>query len=151
MFKGCKKLKSVTLPESVTEIGDNAFDGCANLEEIIVKGKLQSIGKDAFKGCKKLQNLPVVDESAKTASAQKDGRVKQALKGKTFVLTGTLPTMKRSEAKALIEKYGGKVSGSISGSTSYLLAGADAGSKLTKAKSLGIKILSEQELMDMLK
>ena len=71
--------------------------------------------------------------------------------GKTFVLTGTLPTMKRNEAKAVIEKYGGKASGSVSKKTDYVLAGEDAGSKLTKAQQLGIKIISEEEFMEMTK
>lgn len=72
------------------------------------------------------------------------------LAGKTFVITGTLPTMKRSEAKALIEKNGGKVSGSVSQKTDYLLAGEEAGSKLVKAGELGIKIISEDELLELL-
>ncbi len=70
--------------------------------------------------------------------------------GMTFVITGTLPTMKRTEAAELIEKNGGKVSGSVSSKTTYLLAGDEAGSKLTKATSLGIKIISEEELLNML-
>lgn len=70
--------------------------------------------------------------------------------GKTFVLTGTLPTMKRSEAKALIEKFGGKVSGSVSKKTHFVVAGEDAGSKLDKANALGITILTEQELSQMI-
>lgn len=65
--------------------------------------------------------------------------------GKTFVITGTLPTYKRSEAQALIEQYGGKCAGSVSKKTDYLLAGEAAGSKLTKAKDLGITILSEED------
>ncbi|MCI8648542.1 MAG: NAD-dependent DNA ligase LigA [Anaerotruncus sp.] len=73
------------------------------------------------------------------------------LMGKTFVLTGTLPTMARSEAKALIEAAGGKVSGSVSKKTSYVVAGEEAGSKLTKANELGITILTEAELLEMLK
>ena len=70
--------------------------------------------------------------------------------GKTFVLTGTLPTMKRSEASKIIEHHGGKTSSSVSKKTSYILAGEDAGSKLTKAQSLGIEILSEEEFLSML-
>ena len=70
--------------------------------------------------------------------------------GKTFVLTGTLPTMTRSEASTLIEEHGGKTSSSVSTKTSYVLAGEEAGSKLTKAQTLGITILTEQELLDMI-
>ncbi len=70
--------------------------------------------------------------------------------GKTFVLTGTLPTMKRSEAKKLIETNGGKVSGSVSKKTDFVVAGEEAGSKLDKANSLGIPVLTEQELLNMI-
>ena len=70
--------------------------------------------------------------------------------GKTFVLTGTLPTMTRSEASALVEKYGGKVSSSVSKKTSYVLAGEEAGSKLTKANQLGVPVITEEEFLQML-
>ncbi len=70
--------------------------------------------------------------------------------GLTFVITGTLPTMKRDEASALISSNGGKVSGSVSKKTSYVLAGEEAGSKLTKANELGIPVLSEEQLLAML-
>jgi DNA ligase (NAD+) len=73
-----------------------------------------------------------------------------ALAGKTFVLTGTLPTMGRDEAGALVEAAGGKVSGSVSKKTSYVVAGADAGSKLAKAQELGIPILDEAGLVALL-
>lgn len=70
--------------------------------------------------------------------------------GKTFVLTGTLPTMSRKEASTLIEQNGGKTSSSVSKKTDYVLAGEDAGSKLTKAQQLGVSILSEDDLIGML-
>lgn len=72
------------------------------------------------------------------------------LEGLKFVLTGTLPTMTRDEAKALIESNGGKCSGSVSSKTDYVLAGEDAGSKLTKAQQLGVAVISEEELLNML-
>lgn len=71
-------------------------------------------------------------------------------KGKTFVLTGTLPTMTREQATALIQSQGGKVAGSVSSKTSYVVAGEAAGSKLTKARSLGLTIIDEQELRRMM-
>lgn len=71
--------------------------------------------------------------------------------GKTFVLTGTLPTLKREEAEQKILAAGGKVSGSVSKKTSYVLAGADAGSKLEKAQSLGVPIIDEAEFLRMVK
>lgn len=71
--------------------------------------------------------------------------------GKTFVLTGTLPTLSRNEATELIEKFGGKASSSVSKKTDYLLAGEAAGSKLTKAQSLGVTIITEAQFMDMIK
>ena len=64
--------------------------------------------------------------------------------GKTFVLTGTLPTMSREEATAKIESLGGKVSGSVSKKTDYVLAGEEAGSKLDKAQKLGVKIIEAE-------
>ena len=75
----------------------------------------------------------------------------ERFKGKTFVLTGTLPTMKRSEASQIVESFGGKTASSVSKKTDYVLAGEDAGSKLTKAQTLGIKIISEAEFLEMTK
>jgi DNA ligase (NAD+) len=72
------------------------------------------------------------------------------LAGLTFVLTGTLPTMTRDEASELIKKHGGKVSGSVSKKTSYVVAGEEAGSKLTKAKDLGVTVIDEAALVEML-
>ena len=74
----------------------------------------------------------------------------ETLQGLTFVLTGTLPTMTRDEASALIKQAGGKVSGSVSKKTSYVVAGEEAGSKLTKAKELGVTVLDEDGLLQLL-
>jgi DNA ligase (NAD+) len=73
------------------------------------------------------------------------------LKGLTFVITGTLPTMTRTEAKNTIERYGGKVTGSVSGKTNYLIAGESPGSKLEKAQSLGVEILDESGLLQLMR
>ena len=70
--------------------------------------------------------------------------------GLTFVLTGTLPTLKREQAKEMIESMGGKCSGSVSKKTDYVVAGEAAGSKLTKAEELGVKVISESELLEMI-
>ena len=88
-----------------------------------------------------------VNLKSKAAESRKDDR----FAGKTFVLTGTLSTMTRDEASAIIESYGGKCSGSVSKKTSYVLAGEAAGSKLTKAQELGIPVISEDDLMEMIK
>lgn len=80
----------------------------------------------------------------------KVSRVDDRFAGMTFVLTGTLPTMKRSEAAALVEQYGGKTSGSVSKKTTYVLAGEDAGSKLTKAQQLDIPVIDEQTFLTMI-
>ena len=73
-----------------------------------------------------------------------------AFVGKTFVLTGTLPTLDRREASVMIERAGGKTSGSVSKKTDYVLAGENAGSKLTKAQELGITIIDEETFLQML-
>ncbi len=72
------------------------------------------------------------------------------LAGKQFVLTGTLPTYSRDQAKQMIEASGGRVVGSVSKKTDYVVVGADPGSKLEKARALGIKTLEEAELREML-
>ncbi len=80
-----------------------------------------------------------------------DSMVPQPLAGKTFVLTGTLPNMGRDEAKELLEAAGAKVAGSVSKKTDYVVAGAEAGSKLEKAQALGVAVLDEAGMLELLK
>lgn len=92
--------------------------------------------------CKKLKELGL---NTSSTFVQSDSR----FEGLTFVLTGTLPSMSRDKASEMIKHRGGKVSGSVSSKTSYVLAGEDAGSKLVKAKSLGINIIDEEAFLKM--
>ncbi len=94
----------------------------------------------------KTQGLQLANSVSETIVTSKSN---QPFIGKTFVLTGTLPTLKRNEAKDIIEQAGGKVTSSISKKTDYLIVGENAGSKLTKAEQLGITQLSEAELLNL--
>ena len=94
--------------------------------------------------CDRLISLGLLTEAVAEKPAD-------TLAGLTFVLTGTLPTMSRDEASALIKRAGGKVSGSVSKKTSYVVAGEEAGSKLTKANELGVPVIDESTLLEMLK
>lgn len=91
-----------------------------------------------------------LNEYGVTMQSKELEMVDSVLQGKTVVVTGTLPTLGRKEAAELIEKYGGKVSGSVSKKTDYVLAGENAGSKLTKARELGVSVITEEQLQDML-
>lgn len=100
-----------------------------------------------------IQHLQAVGLQLFTSLETSDGvknKSNQVLTGKTFAITGILPTLKRNEAKKIIEQAGGKVTGSISKKTDYLLLGENAGSKLAKAEKLGICQLSEAELLELL-
>ena len=76
--------------------------------------------------------------------------ISAAVAGKTFVLTGTFPSLTRDEAKNLLERAGAKVAGSVSKKTDYVVAGADAGSKLTKAEELGVPVIDEDAMLKLL-
>ena len=80
-----------------------------------------------------------------------DESVDNRFEGMTFVLTGSLEEFTRDQASDIIEKFGGKTSGSVSKKTTYVLAGEEAGSKLTKAQSLGVTIITEAEFKEMIK
>ena len=94
--------------------------------------------------CRRLADAGLTTEATKTIE---DNR----FEGLTFVLTGTLPTLTRDRAEEIIKKHGGKCSGSVSKKTSYVVAGEAAGAKLTKAQTLGVKIIDEATLLDMVK
>ncbi len=135
-FKSIEEIKKATLLElsSVRDIGDitanSVYEYFSNEENISEIDKLLSLG--------------VIFEDEKTV-------VGGILQGQKFVLTGTLPTLKRSEASKIIESLGGEVMSSVSKLTTIVLAGEEAGSKLDKAKALGIKIIDENEFKSMIK
>jgi DNA ligase (NAD+) len=96
--------------------------------------------------CERLQKAGIRTEIAAQPSRQTD----QRFAGKVFVLTGTLPAMTRDEARQLIEGRGGRVTGSVSKKTDFVLAGADPGTKLDKANELGVRVIDEAEFKKML-
>ena len=106
-------------------------------------------GEEEYEAVQMLGKLWSLGVNMRSKSYKESLQVNIFLQGKTFVITGTLPTMKREEAIGLIERNGGTVSGSVSRKTDYLLAGENAGSKLTKAQSLGITIIDENKLIKM--
>ena len=87
---------------------------------------------------------------AGVSGESKEQKMGDALLGKTVVVTGTLPTLKRQEAEALIRAHGGSASGSVSKKTDFVLCGSDAGSKLAKAQALGITIINEEQFLEMI-
>lgn len=122
----------IALPDFGDIMVRDTLDFFAREETSILLEKLERAGVNMKSG--------MVDK-------QQDNR----LKGKTFVLTGTLSGMTREQASELIQSHGGKVSGSVSRKTSYVLAGEDAGSKLTKARHMGIPIISKDDLLNLLR
>ena len=98
-----------------------------------------------------INRLKQAGVNMKVVKSEKNAAFDNRFEGKTFVLTGSLENYTRDEAGEIIEKFGGKVSGSVSKKTSYVLAGEEAGSKLTKAESLGVTIISEADFNEMIK
>jgi DNA ligase (NAD+) len=146
-IKGIGRSASVALCE---EFGDMDSIMAAEVESIKAIEKFGDIlaenlysamrDDDTIRLIEDLRALGLKMEYSRKAKSDK-------LAGLTFVITGTLPTMKREEAKSLIESLGGKCAGSVSKKTSYVVAGEEAGSKLTKAQSLGVAVLSEEDLI----
>ena len=138
----------------------NAFRSIAALREadldtlVALDGVGEKTGLGIIAFFENEANAAVIDQlfdlGMNPLAPEKLDEAEALLAGKTFVITGTLPSMKRDEAKVLIESKGGKVSGSVSKKTDFLLAGESAGSKLAKAEKLGVEVISEEELLGML-
>ena len=135
-FPSMEKVMSATA-EELAEI--NGFGGV--MAEEIVEFFSHASAREL------VDRLAALGVNVQAAEQEQAGSI---FEGKTFVLTGTLPNLSRKEASELIQRNGGKVTGSVSKKTSYVLAGEDPGSKLEKANTLGIVVLSEEELMAML-
>ena len=124
----------------------------ASLQSVPDVGPVVAASIAAFFG--EAHNREVIDGLRRAGVVWPEGEPQvagpQVLAGKTLVLTGTLPTLKRDEAKAMIEAAGGKVSGSVSKKTDYVVAGEEAGSKLEKALELGVPVIDEAELQKLL-
>ena len=137
--------------ENFETIDDIMNAKASDFEAIEGFGSIMALSLESYFA---LENTKLLISELKSLGLKMKSTLKKAeggiFEGKTFVLTGTLPTMKRSEASKIIEANGGKTSSSVSKKTSYVLAGEDAGSKLTKAQSLGITIITEEEFKAML-
>lgn len=135
-FKMMENLQTATIDE-LTAVNDIGEISAECIRSFFAEEKNQKI-------------LDRLRQSGVNMDAAESETIESAITGKTLVVTGTLPTLGRKEAQALIEQYGGKVSGSVSKKTDYVLAGEAAGSKLTKAQELGVSVISEDELKAML-
>ena len=138
----CEKFLSI---EKIMTLSSEDFKSIDGFGEIMAKSVEEYFSTE--------QNRSIISQLKELGVKMKPLEKKDeggALFGKTFVLTGTLPTYKRSQAQRIIEENGGKTASSVSKKTDYVLAGEDAGSKLTKAQSLGVAIISEEEFKRML-
>ena len=130
--------------EDVFLAGVDQLTECEDVGEVIARSIVQWHGDQKNRDLvSRLRKAGVNDTSELYQPQAATG----PLTSKTFVLTGTLPNLKREEAAAKIEAAGGKVTSSVSKKTDYVVAGTDAGSKLEKARQLGVKILDEEELL----
>lgn len=147
--KQTARVLAMNFPD-IDAISQATFDQLINLPdfgEIVANNILEYFNQ--IKNKELIEELKKANVNVKSAASEVESD--QRFSGQTFVITGTLPTMKRDEATKIVQMHGGKVSGSVSKKTSYVLAGEEAGSKLIKAQDLGINIISEDEFMEMLK
>jgi DNA ligase (NAD+) len=135
--------------KSIDELANASFESLSMVEEIgpIVANSI----RDFFMQEQTIDLIEKLKQAGVNTVYETDENEDLRFEGKTFVLTGSLDSFTRDEASDLIEKHGGKVSSSVSKKTSYVLAGEEAGSKLTKAQNLGVAIISEDEFKNMIK
>ena len=127
--------------DKIMDAGVEELSVIDDIGDVVAQSVYEYFSNESTKRlCEKLKQAGVVTEDTTSV------KISSKLEGKTFVITGTLPGMKREEAAALIEENGGKVTNSVSKKTDFLLCGADAGSKLAKAQSLGVPVISLEEL-----
>ena len=140
-------LKDLVRPEDLAnlaiELPGKVCDEIENIARAIVDWFSQPSNKSVLKKLKAIAKW-------ETEQVPSDVGIELSLSGLTFVLTGTLSEMTRTEAKKLIESHGGKVTGSVSKRTSFLVAGESPGSKLDKAQSLGVEVLDETKLIKLI-
>jgi DNA ligase (NAD+) len=123
--------------------GSGAIEGLAKKSADVIFGTLATDAVGAiFEG--------LAENGVSLSAASATLSLVEGVAGKSFVLTGTLPTLKRDEAGELIKNAGGKISGSVSKKTDYVVAGEEAGSKLEKAQALGVKVIDEAGLLSLL-
>ncbi|MCX6740272.1 MAG: NAD-dependent DNA ligase LigA [Candidatus Parcubacteria bacterium] len=124
----------------------------ATVEELITVSDVgQIVAESIFEYFKDKKNLQLVNDLLSHVKIEKIEKIKQTLTGRNFVLTGSMDTLTRDEAKERIRSLGGDVSSAVSKNTDYVVAGADPGSKFDKAKKLGVKIISEKDFLSLLK
>jgi DNA ligase (NAD+) len=169
LLNSINRSRETTLPRflvglSIPQVGEEtAYDLAEHFKSLdnIRKAKFEDlekldgvgpiVAKSIFEFFRNPENKKMVDNLLKyvTIKKEKVSGGNKKLSGQTFVLTGTLPTLSRDEAKKMIREAGGEISESVSSKTSFVLAGESAGSKLQKAESLGVKIISEEEFLKM--
>jgi DNA ligase (NAD+) len=169
LLREIEKAKQVTLPRflvglSIEQVGEETAIDLANhfgslekvrkssLEELqAIDGVGEVVGKSVFDWFRDKENARLVDRLLKHVETENPKIVSKKLSGKTFVLTGTMGSMTRDEAKREIRIAGGNVSSSVSKETDYVVAGEKVGSKLDDAKKLRVKVLSEKEFKTLIK
>jgi DNA ligase (NAD+) len=151
-FKSLDSLRDAKHEDYLTFLRYNKKNGKA-VYEAIIEGIRETIAGCIlayFKSPEHRDWVKIMADNGLNTSESSSPSTVTALAGKTFVLTGTLPTLGRDEAQGLIEKAGGKVSSSVSKKTDYVVAGEEAGSKLTKAQELGVAVIDEEALKRLL-